>query len=122
MERSEAEGLLTSLIAHRARHQQYIDKALELGDIARAINADRGVIANLELTAKLLGQLVQRHETTRTSILISPDYLALRQTIIGALRRHPAALKDVSDALAKIETTAAEEIKERRPLLIEARP
>ena len=63
LQRTEAEGILTALIAHRARHQQYIDKALELGDIARAINADRGVIANLELTAKLLGPAcARRHE------------------------------------------------------------
>ena len=120
LQRTEAEGILTALIAHRARHQQYIDAALEHGDIARAINADRGVISNLELTAKLLGQLVQHHEVRRTSILVSADYLTLRQAIIGALRRHPAALKDVSDALAAIERTAAEEIKAQRPLLIEA--
>ena len=106
LERSESEGLLSALIAHRARHAQYIDKCLEVGDIARAINADRGTLANLELSAKLLGQTV-RHEVTRTSILVSADYLTLRQTIIGALRRHPAALKDVSDALSKIETAAA---------------
>ena len=122
LERSESEGLLSALIAHRARHAQYIDKCLEVGDIARAINADRGTLANLELSAKLLGQLTVRHEVTRTSILVSADYLTLRQTIIGALRRHPAALKDVSDALSKIETAAAADIKERPPLLIEARP
>ena len=120
LQRTEAEGILTALIAHRARHQRYIDAALELGDVARAINADRGVLANLQLTAQLLGQLVQRHETTHTSILISPAYLELRTAIIGALRRHPQALKDVSDALARIETAAAEEIRDKRPLLIEA--
>ena len=64
LQRTEAEGILTALIAHRARHQQYIDAALEHGDIARAINADRGVISNLELTAKLLGQLVQHARGT----------------------------------------------------------
>jgi hypothetical protein len=122
LERSEAEGILTALIAHRARHQQYIDAALEHGDIARAINADRGVIANLELTAKLLGQLVQHHQVTHANILISADYLQLRGAIVRALRPFPEAARAVSAALADLETAAAEEIKAKRPLLLEAAP
>ena len=40
---------------------------------------------------KLLGTLVTRHAVSHTSILVSPDYLRLRSTLVDALRPFPAA-------------------------------
>ena len=71
LQRNEAEGLLSQLVVQRARLQQQSDLALELGNASGAIAAERAITSNLELVAKLLGTLMQRHEVTRTSILIS---------------------------------------------------
>jgi hypothetical protein len=121
LQRSEAEGLLAQLVTQRARLQQHSDLALELGNGPVAIAAERAITSNLELVGKLLGTLVHRHEVTRTSILVSADYLQLRQAIVGALRNFPDAAKAVGAALHQIERAAARDIEiSKRPLLIEA--
>jgi hypothetical protein len=125
LQRSESEGLLSQLVTQRARLQQHTDLALSLGNGAVAIAAERAITSNLELVARLLGTIVQRHEVTRTSILISADYLQLRQSIVAALRPYPDAAMAVGRALHDLETQAAKDIAARAgngkaPLLIEA--
>jgi len=121
LQRSEAEGLLAQLVTQRARLQQHSDLALELGNGPVAIAAERAITSNLELVGKLLGTLVHRHEVTRTSILVSADYLQLRTAIVDALRPYPGAAKAVGAALHRIESAAARDIENsKRPLLIEA--
>jgi hypothetical protein len=66
--------------------------------------------------------VVPHHATRHLNVLISPDYLRLRHTIIDALRRHPEALKDVTGALGELESEKAQEIVKTRPLLIETSP
>jgi hypothetical protein len=123
LSRSESEGLLGALIGQRARLQQVVVLALEEHDLARCIQAERAITENLSLMAKLLGQLVSHHQVTHTSILISTDYIKLRQTIIGALGDHPEARAAVGTALVKLETDAAKDITEsKKPLLLEAQP
>jgi hypothetical protein len=125
LQRSESEGILAQLVTQRARLQQHSDLALELGNGAIAIAAERAITGNLELVARLLGTLVQRHEVTRTSILISADYLQLRQSIVTALRPFPDAAMAVGKALHDLEAQAAKTIAARAgsgkaPLVIEA--
>ncbi len=121
LERSESEGLLASLVGQRARLQQLVELALEFGNIQGGVSAERAITSNLELVGKLLGQLVTRHEVRSTSILISPDYIRLRQAIIAALKPHPDAARAVGRALHELETEAATEISaSKRPLLLEA--
>jgi hypothetical protein len=62
LQRSESEGILAQLVTQRARLQQHSDLALELGNASGAVAAERAITNNLELVAKLLGQLVQHHE------------------------------------------------------------
>jgi len=120
LERGEAEGLLAQLVTQRARLQQHSDLSLELGNAAGAVAAERAITSNLELVAKLLGSIVQRHSTTHTSILISADYLTLRAAIVGALRPYPDAARAVGSALHGIETDAAKAITaSKRPLILE---
>jgi hypothetical protein len=123
LQRSESEGLLSQLLAQRARLAQHSELALELGNAGGAIAAERAITSNLELVAKLLGQLVQHHEVRSTSILISADYLQLRSTLLQALRPFPAAAKAVGIALHELEASAAKDITERKaPLVLEAAP
>jgi hypothetical protein len=81
--------------------------------------AEARITANLELVAKLLGQLIQRHETTHTSILLSPDYIRLRQVLVETLRPYPEVAAKVATALHKIETDGTKASAEsKRPLRI----
>jgi hypothetical protein len=120
---SESEGLLGSLLAQRARLQQHAEAAMEAGSIHVAVAAEGRITENLRLVSQLLGQLMQVHEV-RHNILISGDYLRLREVLLRALRPHPAAARDVANALHQLEAEAAESIKAngaggKRPLLIE---
>jgi hypothetical protein len=122
---SESEGLLSQLVAQRARLQTYADQCLELGDVGGATRAERSITANLELVGKLLGQLIQRHEVRSTSILVSPDYLRLRSVLVNALRPFPEAAQTVGRALHELEARAAVDIQTnagKPPPMIEARP
>jgi hypothetical protein len=121
LQRSESEGLIGSLVAQRARLQLLSEAAFEQGAISAATTVERAITHSLELTSRLLGMIVQQHEVRSTSILVSPDYLRLRHSIINTLRPFPDAALAVSRALAELETEAAETIKEsKRPLLLEA--
>jgi hypothetical protein len=92
-----------------------------MGDTKAAVAVERCIVSNLELTAKLLGQLIQHHDVRHTSILVSPDYLELRGAIVSALRPFPQAAKAVGQALHALEAKAANEISEKaQPTLIEA--
>jgi len=125
LQASEQEGLLSQLVHQRARLQQHVATAIDYGDIKAAISAEGAITANLALVGKLLGMIVQRHDVRSTSLLISADYLALRQAITTALRPFPDAERAVGAALHRMETDAAAAITQRAgkpPLLIEAKP
>ena len=123
LQRSESEGLLANLVAQRARLQMLSEMAFEAHEVNAAVSVERSITASLELTSKLLGMLITRTHTTSTSILISSDYLALRQAIVTALRPHPEAAAAVGRALAELELAAAQTITESKaPLLLEAAP
>src|SRR5262249_43066968 len=94
------------------------------GDIKGAVQAENTIIANLTLVGRLLGTIVQHHQVTHASVLVSPDYLRLRQTLIETLKPFPAAALAVSKALHQLESEAAQDIEQRandgkRPLVIE---
>lgn len=121
LQKSESEGILSQLVTQRARLQTHSDLASELGDVRSAVACERAITGNLELVARLLGTIVQRHSTTHTNILISADYLKLRQTIVETLRGFPDAAKAVGAALYAIEADAARDITERKqPLVLQA--
>src|SRR5262245_27000972 len=107
LQRSESESLLAQLLAQRATLQQYSAAAFEAGQLATAVSAEKGVVENLSLVSKLLGMLVMRHEVSHTSLLVSPSYLELRETLLRVLRNHPAAARDVAAALHELESRAA---------------
>lgn len=125
LQKAEGEGLLAALIAQRARLALAGEKAQEFGNLTDTCRIEAGVIANLRLTAELLGQLTTHHQVTHASVLVSPDYIRLRQAITAALRSHPLAARDVAAALARLEADAAREITAsangKVPVLIEHR-
>jgi hypothetical protein len=108
---SETEGLLSQLVTSRARLQQLAQISAEMGDIRGAVAVETAICTNLQLVARLLGQLVVHHDVRHTSVLISQDYLKLRAALVAALRPFPDAARAVGAALHKLEVEAAEEIK-----------
>jgi hypothetical protein len=111
---SESEGLLAQLVGQRARLQQHSELALELGDVRGAVAAEHAITGNLALVGRLLGQLITRHDVRHTSILLSPDYLRLRDALTRALRPYSDAASAVAAALYAIEADAAKDISPPR--------
>jgi hypothetical protein len=107
---AESEGLLAGLVTQRARLLVKADTALEWGDVKGSVAAENAIAANYTLVAKLLGQLVQVHDVRHTNLLISPDYLKLRSTLVAALRPFPEAARAVGAALHRLEADAATDI------------
>lgn len=113
LQASEQEGLLSQLVHQRARLQQLAAMAADFADVKAAVSAEGAITANLALVGKLLGMIIQRHDVRSTNLLISADYLALRQTIVQALRPYPQAAAAVGAALHRLETEAAAAITDR---------
>lgn len=81
------------------RHTAAILVAAEqAGDLKTALLAVRTTRDNLALVAKLSGELDERPQV---NILLHPDWLLLRERVLGALQHHPAALEAVIDALGE---------------------
>jgi hypothetical protein len=123
---SEGENLLHHLVHQRARLANHIELAVAIGDPGAAIRGEGAITNNLQLVSKLLGVLVNVHETRHQHILTHPDYLRLREVLLKALAPFPEARIAVGRALAGIETQAADDITTkaagRAPLTIEAKP
>jgi hypothetical protein len=110
---SEAEGLLSHVLTQRSRLHTLGELALEFQDIKAAVSVEAAIGANLSLAAKLLGQLVSVHDHRHTSLLLTPDYLRLREVLVTTLRAFPEAGRAVAAALHAIESEAAADITSR---------
>jgi hypothetical protein len=55
---------------------------------------------------------------TRTSVLVSPDWLRIRQSLITAVRPYPEASRAVGAVLCELETAVAKDITERKSALV----
>src|SRR5918998_159300 len=82
---------------HRTNHlPETLAKAEEAGELRTALGAIREARGNLELLARLLGELDER---PTVNLSISPEWLELRAVIVTALEPHPEALRAVVGAL-----------------------
>jgi UDP-glucose 6-dehydrogenase len=118
----EGSSLLGQLLAQRATLQTYGQSAFEAKQYQAAISAERAVTDNLDLLSRVLGLIITKHETRSTHLLIHPDYLALRSTLVEALRPFPEAAAAVGKALHALESKAADDITKANGKLIEHRP
>jgi hypothetical protein len=116
---TESEGLLVHLAAQRARLLLWQDACAssEQFQVASAISAQ--VHRNLELVGKLVGEFAQHHVTTSVSVLLSPQYLELRATLLRALQPYPDARRAVVDAIHRLEAKASQQAPQR---ILEALP
>ena len=93
---AEADTLLDQVKNLQGRAYAILDKAEEAGELKTALSAIREARGNLELLAKLLGELDDRPQINLT---VSLEWLELRAVIVGALEPHPEALGAVVGAL-----------------------
>lgn len=110
---SESEGLLANLAVQRSRLLLWQDSAQEAEQFGLATQISAQLHRNLELVGKYLGEFAQHHIVSNVSVLVSPQYLELRAALLKALAPHPDAKRAVAAVLHGIETTAAQQPKQR---------
>jgi hypothetical protein len=97
---AQADNLLAQVRDLQERALDILDEAEEGGELRTALGAIREARGNLELLAKLLGELDERPVV---NLLVSPEWLELRAVIVTTLQPHSDALTDVLRALEGME-------------------
>lgn len=97
---AQADNLLGEIVALQRRTVSIADQAEASGDLRVAVSALREVRANLELLARLAGELDDR---ASVNIVISAEWQALRVVIMQALEQHPEARMQVAEALGEVD-------------------
>ncbi|GAB2621319.1 hypothetical protein [Novilysobacter erysipheiresistens] len=124
---TESEGVLQHLVAVRGRLYGLMDFAEQQEDYKGAATIGGQILRNVEITARLLGELQTGTVNVTNNLLIADEYHGLRTAIMQALRGHPEARADVAAALKQLESpdTPLQETPEEReaaaPALAKAR-
>ena len=103
LKKSESAGLLQTVAAQRARLWQALEVCEELEDWNASARFHGQLTANLSLTAKILGEIETGNRTTINQLIVSPEYLLLRQSLVQALAPYPEARRSVSEVLRSLE-------------------
>ena len=93
---AQADDLLNQVRSLQSHALDILERAEKAGDLRTALAAISQARGNLELLAKLAGELDER---PMVNLNISPQWLELRTMIVGALEPHPAAHRAVLRAL-----------------------
>lgn len=97
-DQTRRETVQARMEALQQRTMRLLRSAEAAGELRTALGAIREARGNLELLAKLTGELDERPQV---NILLHPDWLALRERLLVALQVHPAALEAVIDAIGQ---------------------
>lgn len=101
---TESEGVLQHLVAVRGRLYGLMDAATLQDDYRGAAAIGNQIGKNLEVTAKLLGDIRTGTVNVTNNVLLLPEFHALRTTIMQALKAHPEARASVAAALKQLES------------------
>jgi hypothetical protein len=96
-EMARADNLLDQVKAVQARTLSILDRADNAGDLKTALAAIRETRGNLELLAKLTGDLDER-----TQINFNTQFVQLQEVIVEALAPYPEAEEAVLAALEAV--------------------
>jgi len=102
----ESESLLQNLAAQRARLLMMQDQELESGNAQAVATLAARIHQNLELVGRYLGELNQHSTKTVVNILLTPEYLELRNALVRALAPYPDARRAVAEVLHAREGSA----------------
>jgi hypothetical protein len=97
-----ADDLLSQVRYLQSKALSILGQAEQAGDLKVALGAIREARGNLELLAKLLGELDERPQV---NIMISPEWVQMRTIILAALLPHGEARTAVAAALARLEAS-----------------
>jgi hypothetical protein len=109
----ESEGLLGNLAHQRARLLHCQDQLIESGGFSQVAYLSTVIHKNLEMVGRYVGLFGQHHVSTNVNILISEDYLRLRQALTLALRPFPEARRAVAEELHRIEGQVAQRMMDQ---------
>ncbi len=98
---AEADDLLGQVRDIHARTLAILEAVEATGEHRIALAAIREARSNLELLAKLIGEL---DESPTINVLIAPR---VQQVIVQALEAYPSARRAVAEALAELEESVA---------------
>ncbi|RYG88138.1 MAG: hypothetical protein EON59_05335 [Alphaproteobacteria bacterium] len=101
---TESEGVLQHLVAVRGRLYGLMDAATMQDDYRSAAAIGNQIGKNLEITAKLLGDIRTGTVNIHQNILLLPEFHALRTSIFQSLRQFPEARASVAAALKQLES------------------
>jgi hypothetical protein len=99
--KEETLNVVNALIESHDTTLKILKDSLDEGDRRTALMALQTEIKQLELTAKLTGQL---NEAPQVNLLMNPEFMKLKQIIVKELAPYPearVALSDALDALAE---------------------
>jgi hypothetical protein len=99
-EAARADNLLEQVRTLQAHSLGILDRAEKAGDLRTALAAISQARGNLELLAKLSGELQQEGTV---NLHLSPEYLEVRTAILVALEPYPEAARAISRAMLGIE-------------------
>jgi len=94
-----ADTLLDQVKSLQGRAYAILDRAEEAGELRTALSAIREARGNLELLAKLLGDLDER---LVTNVLVSTEWVTVRTAMMEALSPYPQARLAVAERLSEL--------------------
>ena len=97
---AEADDLLSQVRYLQGKAMSILGKAEAAGDLRTALGAIREARGNLELLAKLMGEL---SDAPTVNVLLSPEWVTVQGIIIRALEPHDEARQAVVAALAGVQ-------------------
>jgi hypothetical protein len=97
---AQADSLLEQVRDLQRRALDILDKAEETGELRVALSAIREARGNLELLAKLLGEL---DEQPVTKVLVSAEWVSVRTAMMEALGPYHEARVAVAERLSELE-------------------
>lgn len=106
----EGLNVVNALTTSHAKTLEILNDSLAEGDRKTALLALNTEIKQLELNAKLTGQL---NESPQVNILMQPEFVKLKQIIIKTLEPYPDARLKLSEALTDIANITETEKDER---------
>jgi hypothetical protein len=118
----ESESLLQNLAQQRARLLMMQDAALESDDAQAVATLAGRIHQNLEIVGKYLGELQQHSTKTIVNVLVSAEYLAMRNALVRALAPFPEARRAVAQVLHSMEGDAAQQIAQPQVIDVPALP
>jgi hypothetical protein len=97
---ARADDLLEQVRDLQTRAFDILERAEKTGDLRTALAAISQARGNLELLGKLAGELDDRPVV---NVLLSPQWVVIRTTMLEALSAYPEARSAVSGRLLKLE-------------------